>query len=175
MGRCFDCKLAISWRKHYEKSSREYILNDNVDSWYCAGGAHPPRACPSGDYTHTWDWSDCACKNGTYTNPQDKKQCLPCPRGHFCTMNVSTPCPKHYFQDDEGASVCKPCVSSPGDLAVTDACSLYNKQLRFCDPIHPETQDKPLESNCVECSKCKVLYLPKINGQLDCYRSTQIK
>ena len=175
VGKCFDCKLAINWRKHYELTGREYVLNDDVDSWYCAGGGYPPRACPSGDYTNTWDWSDCACKNGTYTDPQNSKSCIPCPRGRYCTMNVSRPCPMHYFQDDEGATACKPCASSADELGITNVCDLFNKQLRVCDPAHPETQSRPLVSNCMECSKCKVRYQAEIAGQVDCYRSTQIK
>ena len=175
MGKCFDCKLAINWRKHYQNSTREYILNDNVDSWYCAGGAFPPQACPSGDYTHTWDWSDCVCTNGTYTDPQDKRRCIPCPKGRYCTMNVSRACPKHYFQDQEGQSQCKPCASSADNLGVTDVCDLLNKQLPICDPLYPETQNKPLIQNCLECSKCKVSYQTPVAGQMDCYRSTQIK
>lgn len=48
VGKCFDCKLAINWRKHYELTGREYVLNDDVDSWYCAGGGYPPERAPQG-------------------------------------------------------------------------------------------------------------------------------
>ena len=152
------------------ESTAQYVLDEAVDSWYCAGGVYPPQACPSNDYVNTPSWTDCVCKIGTYTNPADKKRCLPCPPGHYCMNNVSIPCPKHYYQDEAGKSECKPCTVSADDYGIFNGCLERNTQLQVCDPDYPETQNKRLESNCQSCSKCKKAYLPATTGQVDCYR-----
>ena len=151
-------------------SSAQYVLDDAVDTWYCAGGAYPPQACPSGDYVPNTGWTDCVCRNGTYTNPDDKKRCLPCPAGHYCMNNASIACPKHYYQDETGKSECKRCTATADDFGIFNGCLEGNKQLQFCDPAYPETQNKPLGVSCQSCAKCRKAYLPAGEGQVDCYR-----
>jgi len=177
VGKCFDCKLAINWRMHYESSNRQYILNDDVDSWHCPGGASPPTACPSNEYTHSPDWSTCVCPDGKYPDPTNILRCLDCTPGHYCTLSRKIPCARHYYQDEPRASQCKLCASSADNLAVTSICNELNQQLGVCDAANLGSQNRSLLLNCIECSKCRVTYRPSSNigGLQDCYRSTQIK
>ena len=62
------------------------------------------------------------------------------------------------------------CASRPDKTGEYSLCE-GNKQLQFCDPAKPSTQNQPLLNNCVECSQCKRLYSAVESSQLDCYRS----
>ena len=170
MGECFRCEYANQWRHHYKDTPRYYYLPVESDSWFCAGGDEPPRACISNDFTHSDDWSRCICKPGTYPNPSNGTQCLPCPAGHYCTNGTKTQCPDHYHQPETGQTSCILCASLPSRFGVYNNCE-PNKQLEMCLTSVPGSQDKPLPSKCVECSKCKRLYARDVSGQVDCYIS----
>ena len=170
VGKCFACELARQWPQHYLDTPRAYVLPPNTKAWKCRGKDFAPEACPSNQFTHSDDWSECICDGATYLDPQNSSACLTCPAGHYCVKGKKIQCPNHYYQSESGQSACIQCASRTDFTGEFSLC-VGNKQLRVCDSKNIETQNQPLLQNCVECSKCKKLYSTIESGQVDCYRS----
>ena len=168
--KCFDCAYANQWRYHFVNTPDYYYLPESSESWFCAGGASPPRACISNDFTHSEDWSRCVCKKGTYLNPINSSSCLQCPAGHYCTNGTMVQCPDHHLKVETGQTACNVCASPPSRQGVYNECE-PNKQLQMCLRSVLGSQSTPLQSKCLECSKCKRLYADETDGQVDCYKS----
>lgn len=172
MGACFACSLANQWRNHYQNTTdpKKYSLPINAESWSCAGGDEPPKACPNRLFTNSPDWSECICKDRTYRDPANATNCLVCPAGSYCVNDKKTQCADHYYQSDTGQTACTMCASTPDKNGMFNVCEA-NRQLQMCLQSNPETQSRALRDNCVVCSKCKKLYSTVSAGQVDCYRS----
>lgn len=170
VGTCFACEQARQWPQHYLNTPKAYTLPPNVKAWKCPGQDYAPVSCPSNQFTHSDDWSECICDGATYPDPTNSSSCIPCLAGHYCLKGKIYSCPDHYYQAETGQSACVQCASRP-DLTGEYSLCENNKQLQMCDRKITGTQNRPLFDNCVECSKCKKLYSTIESGQLSCYRS----
>jgi hypothetical protein len=170
VGSCFACEQARLWPQHYLNTARSYTLPPNIKAWKCPGRDSAPQACPSSQFTHSDDWSECICDGATYPDPKNSTLCIECPPGHYCVKGKKYQCKTHYYQPNTGQSACVQCASRPDKTGEYSLCE-GNKQLQICDETKPYTQNQTLVNNCVECSKCKQLYSTVETGQLDCYRS----
>lgn len=133
---------------------------------YCAGGDAAPRNCKNNNFQHSTDWSKCVCKDGTYEEGGD---CKDCPTGHMCMNGEKITCPLHTFQDSIKATACKPCMQDrDGDLLYSGCPA--NNQRQWCQPGTSVPQ-------CVPCTRCRKAYLTRNAPQnpedteVDCYKN----
>lgn len=114
------------------------------------------------------DGSQCVCKPGLHPVGGS---CVPCPAGFMCPDGALVQCPRHYYQPSAGATSCLQCGSTGDDNGFYASCGRRGYMLRFCDPNHPGTQDRPLTSNCVPCNQCSRPYVFSSDpNMVECYR-----
>lgn len=134
---------------------------------FFSGGKLPPVNCPSG-LLRSEDGAECVCKPGSYANtPTTCKLCEP---GYKCAGGVRVQCPMHYYQSASGATECLAC-NSLGTRQGFYRCTVRGQLLKFCNPAVNGTQDRPLQTNCISCNRCRRVYANIEDDVLtECYR-----
>lgn len=162
---CYPCRLAKD-RYHYINTSKTQFIQN--DSYICPGGASPPQPCPHG-FLPNREYTECVCPEGQYNSGVET--CLSCPTGYYCTNGIKTQCPKHYFQDQHGATTCNACAYPATDRGIAAVTCAYGKQLSFCDPAVQFSQTQSLLLNCKPCKQCSRAFLNTSGaGVFQCYQ-----
>lgn len=145
-------------------------IYSNLDI-FCVGGAAPPRNCAQG-MSHDPTYTFCTCSPGLY---ESGSGCAACPAGHYCINGIKKQCDNHFYQDNQGATACKPCTQNgQADGFPLITCQYQDNTptlLQWCDQSVEGSQSQPLSNNCRACSRCSALNVPKAQGQYDCYNS----
>lgn len=83
-------------------------------------------------------------------------KCVKCPKGYYKAVDAPlseisscTPCPPHEYQDDEGMTSCKPCMSN----ITTVAREAPNPGSAVCTPCRPGTYFDPTTQLCTACEE----------------------
>jgi len=156
VGECYPCATGLSRIHNADPKS----LIDGSHEYYCPGGNSPPRRCPQGtvsDEGHT----RCVCQPGFWRNDLNlERVCEECPKSHRCIEGFKHLCEAHHYQDERGASECKPCTTT-GEASDPPVLSCpAGKYLRQCVGATPDFHDGLA---CVPCNKCA---FPGINDDL---------
>jgi len=122
--------------------------------------------------SHNPAYTGCTCSPGFYDTGAG---CSPCPAGYYCVNGVKTQCDNHHYQDNQGATACKPCTQNgQADGFPMITCPYTDNTpmlLQWCDRSVDGSQSQPLQNNCRACSRCGALNAPKAQGQYDCYNN----
>lgn len=148
----------------------QVAINTNL-AWRCPGGALAPENCRTAEFMQSADGASCVCKPGYY--PLNESSCALCLKGHQCSKGTLEPCPKHYYQPEEGKTECLKCVESATDNGFYPNCLQQGLLLKVCDPSVPGTQDQPLWQQCIPCNQCRRAFVSKTlddPNRFFCYR-----
>ena len=164
---CYPCQSVRRFNQHYVGTVLDVFIDTSL-AWKCPGGASAPVNCLTPEFMASEDGSECACKPMYY--PNTASTCALCPKGHMCPAGLLVKCPIHYYQPNEGATECLAC-NSLGTASGSFRCTTRGYLLKTCDPAATDTQDRPLEQNCVPCNQCRRAYANTGDElQSECYR-----
>lgn len=167
--RCFSCSSIRTEPSHYPGTLKQTTI-DLSFAWRCPGGADAPVQCPNKQFVQSEDGAECVCQPGFY--PVNSTFCTPCPKGYQCAKGKKEQCPKHYYQQNEGATQCLTCVPTATDDGFFK-CVQSGMLLRMCDPAVKDSQTQDLALQCVPCNQCRRPFLgnsPSDPNLHDCYR-----